>query len=144
MIYDIVKNCVERRESYPAFQRYNRNNAFDRCQTQYYANAAAYLGLIKRQYARGQGVTYALTAKGKSIMRKKRRARRLAIVAAMRQHKVFNESIRLYFDQAAPPTKEQVVLIMRGAKLNLDRKGATTIPRRAGTVIGWLKWMGLW
>jgi predicted transcriptional regulator len=117
-------------------------NAFNRRQTQYYTNAAAYLGLVERQYEREQGVTYALTAKGKRIMRKKRQARRLAIVEAMLQHKVFNECVRLYLDQAEPPTKEQVVEIMRGAELvGLDREGTTTIPRRAGTVMGWIKWV---
>jgi hypothetical protein len=49
--------------------------------------------------------------------------------------------VRLYLDQGEPPTKEQVVEIMRGAELSLDREGTTTIPRRAGTVMGWLKWI---
>jgi hypothetical protein len=117
------------------------NYAFDLRQTQYYTRAGMYLGLIERQQSREQGVSYNLTPRGSSIMSRKPQARSLALVECILEREIFNKTLRLYLNQAARPTIEQVVEIMHGAQLALDRDGSTTIRRRAGTVLSWMDWI---
>lgn len=119
------------------------NHAFDLRQTQYYTNAARYLGLVEHHSDRNLGVTYTLTRDGERIMELKNpQQRNLALVDAILKHRVFNDTLRLYiFKQAGRPTIEQVVEIMRAAELGLDRQGTTTIRRRAQTVLAWMDWI---
>jgi hypothetical protein len=116
------------------------NHAFDRRQTQYYTNAGRYLGLIVRSQNREDGVTYSLTPKAAAIMARQPAARNLALVETILEHRVFNDTVRLYLAQAAPPNINQVIEIMRTAGLALDQGGTTTIPRRAQTVVAWVQW----
>lgn len=118
------------------------NYAFDLRQTQYYTNAARYLGLVERHSDRDLGTTYTLTSEGAAIMGLKRPPQRnLALVKTILKHHVFNETLRLYLRQAVRPTVEQVVEIMNAAKLGLDREGTTTSRRRAQTVLAWIDWI---
>lgn len=117
------------------------NYAFDFRQTHYYTRAGMYLGLIERQQSREQGVSYSLTPRGSTIMAKKPHARNLALVECILEHEVFNQTLRLYLNQAGRPTAEQVVEIMNEAQLGLDQDGSTTIRRRAGTVLSWMDWI---
>ncbi|HEX8747439.1 MAG TPA: hypothetical protein VF717_09580, partial [Pyrinomonadaceae bacterium] len=118
------------------------NHAFDLRQTQYYTNAGRYLGLLERRTAGDLGVYYTLTSTGERIMGlKSPQQRNLAVVGAILKHQVFNAALRLYLEQAARPTLDQVVEIMRDADLGLDREGTTTIRRRAQSVLGWIDWI---
>lgn len=114
------------------------NYDFDPRQTQYYAQAAAYLGLAERRRSGGQGVTYSLTRRGASVMSRHPQARNLALVECMLERNVLNRALRIYFESAQRPSSEQVEEIMRGARLGLSGK---TIPRRAKTVLRWLDWI---
>lgn len=117
------------------------NHAFDTRQTQYYTNAAAYLGLIERKQSKEHGVAYSLTEKGSKIMGKKHRARNLSLVQAILEHGVFHQTLRLYMDKGAKPVREQVEAIMREANLEGLGKESSTIPRRAQTVLAWMEWI---
>lgn len=117
------------------------NHAFDLRQTQYYANAGRYLGLIESRRSREEGVAYSLTPKAGAIMARRPAARNLALVETILEHHVFNESVRLYLAQAGRPNINQVIEIMRAAELGLDQAGTTTISRRAQTVLAWVNWM---
>ncbi|MDQ1591287.1 MAG: hypothetical protein QOG71_1914 [Pyrinomonadaceae bacterium] len=117
------------------------NYAFDFRQTHYYTRAGMYLGLIERHQSRDQGVSYTLTPRGATIMAKRPQARSLALVECILEHEVFNQTLRLYLNQAGRPTPEQVVEIMNMAQLGLDKDGSTTIRRRAGTVLSWMDWI---
>ncbi|PYS20550.1 MAG: hypothetical protein DMF72_20800 [Acidobacteria bacterium] len=114
------------------------NHAFDLRQTQYYTNAARYLGFVTSSSSRVEGVTYTLTPKGVDVMAKRPALRNLALAETILEHQVFNNALRLYLTQAGRPTTAQVVELMRSAKLGL---GATTIPRRAQTVLSWIDWI---
>jgi len=116
------------------------NHAFDRRQTQYYTNAGRYLGLIESRRSRDEGVTYSLTPKAVAIMARQPAARNLALVETILEHRVFNETVRLYLAQAGRPNINQVIDIMRTAGLGLDQGGTTTIPRRAQSVLAWVDW----
>lgn len=118
------------------------NYAFDLRQTQYYTNAARYLGLAARHADKDLGTTYTLTPDGKRIMGLKQpQQRNLALVELVLRQRVFNEALRLYLRQAGRPTVEQIVDIMRAANLGLDQEGTTTIRRRAQTVLAWVDWI---
>jgi uncharacterized protein DUF6997/uncharacterized protein DUF6996 len=117
------------------------NHAFDRRQTQYYTNAGRYLGLIDSRRSREEGVTYSLTPRAAAIMARQPAARNLALVETILEHRVFNETVRLYLAQAGRPDINQVIEIMRSAELGLDQEGNTTIPRRAQTVLSWVDWV---
>jgi uncharacterized protein YkuJ len=114
------------------------NYAFDLRQTQYYTNAARYLGLAERHYSKEQGVTCSLTRRGVETMSRPPQARNLELVKCILEHKLFNQTLRLYFDNVERPTIEHVKEIMRAARLGLNE---TTIRRRAQTVISWTDWV---
>jgi hypothetical protein len=127
------------RASGPLSQDYiTTNYAFNLRQTQYYTQAASYLGLVERHATRNQGVIYTLTERSTNIMSQHPRVRNLALVQCILEHRVFNQTLRLYLDQIEKPTIEQVVEIMKGAKLSL---AGTTLPRRAQTVLSWIDWI---
>lgn len=114
------------------------NYAFDSRQTQYYTNAARYLGLTERHSNKNQGVTYALTGRGADIMSRSPQARNLALVECVLERKVFRQTVKLYFERREKPSVEQVEEIMRAARLGLD---GSTIRRRAQTVLSWADWI---
>jgi hypothetical protein len=114
------------------------NYAFNLRQTQYYTQGAHFLGLVKPHHLRKEGVTYSLTERGTCIMAQHPQARNLGLVECILEHEVFNRTLRLYFKQEARPTVEQIVEIMREARLGLSDK---TLARRAQTVLAWVDWI---
>jgi hypothetical protein len=131
---------------------------FNTRQTQYYTDAARYLGLLEKKSDKEplekkssketgkksnkeKGVRYILSPKGLKITNLTPPKRNLALCECILENRVFNQTLQLYFDKAFLPLKKEVIEIMRGANLNLDKKGNTTIPRRAATVISWVNWM---
>lgn len=114
------------------------NYDFDSRQTLYYAQAAAYLGLVERRRYRGHGVAYSLTKRGAAVMSRHPQARNLALVECVLERNVFNRALRIYFESARRPSSEQVEEIMKSARLGLSGK---TIPRRAQTVLRWVDWI---
>lgn len=55
-------------------------------------------------------------------------------------HAAFQNTLKLYFDNGNVPTKDEVVEIMKNAKLyNIDSE--QTYKRRASTVISWINWI---
>lgn len=117
------------------------NHAFDVRQTQYYTNAGRYLGLIETTRSTETGVSYSLTAQAVDILTRRPPERNLALAERILQHRVFNEVAKLYLREGVRPEIDQVVRIMMGAGLSLDREGNTTIRRRAQTVLAWIDWM---
>ena len=113
------------------------NYAFDTRQTQYYTDAASYLGLVERR-GRGQGKTYSLTALGTNVMSRPPRERNLALVECMLKRKVFRQALELYFEHGQRPASEQVRTLIRAAELGLSE---STVKRRATTVLAWADWV---
>lgn len=111
---------------------------FDRRQTQYYTNAAAYLGLAERRYDREQGVTYTLTARGASVMSKSPQQRNLALVECVLERRVFRQTLKLYLEGGARPPAQQVEEFIRRVRPELTED---TIVRRAQTVLRWADWI---
>jgi hypothetical protein len=116
------------------------NQAFNPRQTEYYTQAANYLGLVqkRRDKERERAIVYDLTQRGAKIIAQHPQLRNLALVECMFERRVFNEAFQLYLKQYEKPSKEQVVEIMEAARLGIS---GTTIPRRAQTVLHWIDWV---
>lgn len=116
-----------------------QNYDFDYRQTDYYSNAAKYLGLIDIVRENRQ-IGCVLTCEGSRIFNLPIIGRQLEFVKLILSHTVFQNTLKLYFDKGNVPTKDEVVEIMKGARLyNIDSE--QTYRRRASTVISWINWI---
>ena len=121
---------------------------FDVRQTQYYTQASQYLGLVERSQDNERGVTYSLTSLGAQIVNKAPNARNLALAELILAHRVFRDAMNYYLEHAQAPPADAVIALMVQAGIRVKDKlmsaDGTTAPRRAQTVIGWVRWiMGL-
>lgn len=115
------------------------NYDFDKRQTDYYTNAAIYLGLAEKIHNNGS-IAYTLSPQGKRVLSQKHKAKNLDLVKMILSHRVFNESLNLNLREGRPPTKIEIVEIMR--RFPPYRVGSdSTFERRASTVIGWTNWI---
>ena len=118
-----------------------QNYDFDHRQTDYYSNAAKYLGLIK-DARENRNIGYTLTQKGLQVFNPSISIvnRQLEFVKLILGHAAFQETLKLYFDKGEVPTKDEVVVIMKNNGLyKIDSD--TTYKRRAATIISWINWI---
>ncbi|MDR1884547.1 MAG: transcriptional regulator [Prevotella sp.] len=116
-----------------------RNYDFDRRQTDYYSNAAKYLGII--EYTRENNQTgCTLTKSGLRIFGLSITDRQLEFVKLILAHEAFKNTLKLYLNKGNVPSKDEVVEIMKRSKLyKVDSE--ETYRRRASTVISWTNWI---
>lgn len=114
--------------------------AFDIRQTNYYTDAARYLGLLEKHYEDGRKPIYSLSALGRRIMNSPYKQRQLAFCEAILQHRAFNETFRLCMEKGSIPDTTAIVAIMQNSNL-YKVESRSTYERRASTVIGWINWM---
>lgn len=116
-----------------------QNYDFDLRQTDYYSNAAKYLGLIENARESNQ-IGCSLTNVGFRVFNLPILERQLEFVKLILSHKAFKDTLKLYFDKGDVPSKDEVVEIMKKSKLyNVDSE--QTYMRRASTVISWTNWI---
>jgi hypothetical protein len=116
-----------------------QNYDFDSRQTDYYSNAAKYLGLIENAMENNQ-IGCILTKIGLRIFNLFIVERQLEFVKLILSHKAFRNTLKLYFDKGNIPSKNEVVEIMKQSELyNVDSE--ETYRRRASTVISWTNWI---
>ena len=113
------------------------NYDFDVRQTNYYTDAARYLGLVDKK--RNDGILFNLTSKGRSILSLGYKQRQLAFCESILSHKVFAVSLRLWFGQGEI-SKPEIVTVMKNNDLYNIEKDSTYF-RRASTIKGWLEWI---
>lgn len=116
-----------------------QNYDFDSRQTDYYANAAKYLGLVENT-REGNQVIYVLTKVGLRIFCLPIIERQLEFTKLILSHGAFKDTLNLYFEKGNTPLKDEVIEIMKKSKLyNIDSE--QTFKRRASTVISWTNWI---
>jgi hypothetical protein len=116
-----------------------QNYDFDSRQTDYYSNAAKYLGLIKNAHESNQ-IGCVLTKTGLRIFSLPIVDRQLEFVKLILSHSAFKNTLKLYFEKGNVPSKDEVVEIMKRSKLyNIDSE--QTYRRRASTVLSWTNWV---
>lgn len=114
------------------------NYYFASRQTDYYTNAAIYLGLV-RKVRFDNKIGCVLSEEGKRLFSNKVTGRQAHFVSLILSHSVFNKTLRNYLEAGVPPSKSEIVDIMKIYNLaNMDRE---TLERRASTIIGWVNWI---
>lgn len=107
-------------------------------QTNYYTDAAIYLGLVRKNGKRTK--TFELTETGKQILKLKYKARQLAFAKLILSHKVFYLTIQKYFENVDMPESSEIVKFMK--ECNLYKIGSdSTYYRRASTIKAWIDWI---
>lgn len=115
------------------------NYDFDERQTNYYADAGRYLGLIEKKRESGE-THYFLTEKAKEIFSESMFDRQVEFVKLMLSRKAFRDTFELAFESDVFPEREKIVAIMKNSKLyKIDSD--STFRRRAFTVASWVKWI---
>lgn len=114
--------------------------AFNVRQTNYYTDAAIYLGLVEKKRSKNRKPEYFLSARGKSVMNLGYKQRQLAFCKLILEHRVFNEAFNLWISNGKIPQGSEVVALMEKAGLH-NVKSRETYFRRASTIIGWINWM---
>lgn len=120
-------------------EQVTQNYGFDPRQSDYYFNAARYLGLVEKYTKSNEGKYYRLTTKGLQIMNSNSRNKYLGIVASILEHEVFNKVIKK-MKKTYVISIEEIVEIMRASDLyNID--SLSTLERRASSVKRWSEWV---
>lgn len=115
------------------------NYDFDPRQSDYYTNAARYLGLIEKFKIKNKP-NYKITKTGDKIFNYPYKERQLKLAELILQHKVFNKVFRESIKYGTILSKQEIVTIMHESNLyNVIRED--TYERRASTISGWLNWI---
>lgn len=112
---------------------------FDPRQTNYYADAGRYLGIIDKKREDGE-IIYFLTGEGRDFFKLDLKRRQLRFIELILKHNAFNKTLKEYFKIGQMPSKENIVEIMKESNLyRIDSE--STFKRRAGTISSWINWM---
>lgn len=114
--------------------------SFDARQSNYYASAGMYLGLINRSYVNGRIPCYSLSKKGEKIFRLPLKQRQLEIVNCILEHKAFLDSFELYLNKGEAPSQIELVDVMKKSDL-YHVKSNETYKRRSRTILRWIEWI---
>ena len=115
------------------------NYAFDERQTNYYTDAARYLGLVSKNKKDGN-IVFELTELGRKYLNLRYKQRQLEFVKLILKHKAFYDYLRLYFENSDKPTTLDTIEIMKNCDLyNIEKE--STYRRRASTIRGWIEWI---
>jgi len=106
-------------------------------QANYYPGAGEYLGLFDRS-DRGK---VKLTQLAKDILTFEHRDRQLAYAQLMFRHEIFHRLFPIAYESGTLPSRSRILEVMR--ELNVCNVEVSTAPRRASTVLGWLRWLML-
>lgn len=120
-------------------EQVTENYAFNARQTNYYTDAARYLGLIQKVKTNGTPV-YCITSECKKILQKRYKQRQLDFCSLILQHKVFSNVLKKYFEAGTMPSNGDIIKLMKQSNLYNVESGST-FERRASTIRGWIEWI---
>jgi hypothetical protein len=113
---------------------------FDERQTNYYTDAARYLGLIEKYSDAEKIIRYTLTLEARGILQMPSNKKNLEFTRCILKHKAFKGTLEKYLEKSAPPETKDVVGIMKKAGLYKVNSESTYF-RRAQTVSAWINWI---
>ncbi len=109
---------------------------FDPRQTDYYTNAALYLGYLEKAERR----KFVLSGKGETYVKLDKNGRRKDMVNSILEHSVFRKCFASLVRRRGVITKGEIIEIMRGENLyKIDSE--VTRKRRASTISHWIAWI---
>lgn len=136
--FERVVNLCELLNVHPYTQeQITQQYAFDVRQTNYYADAAQYLGLVKKAGTKGP---YTITTEGRRILNLPYKRRQLAFCEKIIQHKPFYESLKQSLEKGSILEKDSIVTIMQSSHI-YNVESDSTFKRRASTIRGWINWI---
>ena len=112
---------------------------FDSRQTNYYTDAARYLGLLEKRKESGTPL-YSISDTGRRILNLGFKQRQLAYCNIILSHKAFNSSLRLYLQNGVMPSTSEIVNIMKQSELYQVESDSTFV-RRSSSIKGWINWI---
>lgn len=112
---------------------------FDARQTNYYTDAARYLGLLEKKKENGTPM-YSISEVGQHILNLGFKQRQLAYCNSILLHKAFNASLRLYLQVGVMPSTNDVISIMKQSNL-YQVESDSTYERRSSSIKGWINWI---
>ncbi|MEG1363454.1 MAG: transcriptional regulator [Clostridia bacterium] len=133
----VINLCELLVDNFKTKKEITDNYAFDERQTNYYTDAANYLGLINKKTL-NKNIVFYLTKKGEDILKLNYISKQLEFVKLILQHKVFKDTLELYFKNT--PSNKDIVDIMKYNNI-YNVKSNSTYVRRASTVKGWINWI---
>ncbi len=113
--------------------------AFNERQTNYYTDAARYLGLLEKRKENTMPY-YSLTRKGRTILCQSFKKRQLSYVDCILSHQVFNAVLRQYFATGNMPVADKIINIMQNSGI-YGIESESTFERRSSTVRSWVYWI---
>jgi len=127
-------------------EQITQNYDFTERQTNYYASAASYLGLVKTGHEPSTKQTgYRLTRKGQHIFGLSLPERQKEFVKLIVSHSVFKKVVKNHLDTGEMPSKETIVETMRTCGIRDMKSGKAysdkTYHRRALTIVSWVNWI---
>lgn len=126
-------------------KKLNRNEitekySFDMRQSNYYASAGMYLGLIDKTQVNGRVPCYSLTKRGNKIFTLPLKQRQLELVKFILEHEVFLNTFKLWLKRGEVPSLEERLDIMKKSNL-YHVTSDETYKRRSRTILRWLEWI---
>lgn len=112
---------------------------FDSRQTNYYTDAARYLGLLEKRKESGNPL-YSISDTGRRILNLGFKQRQLAYCNIILSHRAFNASLRLYLQNGVMPSTSEIVNIMKQSELYQVESDSTFV-RRSSSIKGWIRWI---
>lgn len=113
------------------------NFGFDVRQSDYYFNAANYLGLVEKVKDEESKTVIILTPSASKFFDHKYRTRQLLFVDLILQHKVFKEVTKKALEIGEIPDFDFIEKMMT----KYTNCQNSTLHRRASTVMGWVRWI---
>ncbi len=141
--FDRVINLCEllSQKGFMSKENITRNYDFDKRQTDYYTNAAKYLGLITIDNDPDNGHNGCfLTNIGKQIFKINLFDRQKEFIKLIIRHAAFQQTLILYLETGEVPNKKSIFDIMQKCSL-YNIKSEVTYNRRSSTIIGWVNWI---
>lgn len=111
---------------------------FDARQTNYYTDAARYLGLIEKfTDPDTREITFTLTEEARQLFSKRPKQKYLGLIRNILEHTVYYKAFQAT-QWGEIPAEEEISKIIVESQINIS---GATVGRRAITVRGWLKWI---
>jgi hypothetical protein len=115
------------------------NYQFNLRQSDYYANAGAYIGLIQKYKNHiEQKTCFNLTSAAQSLLRKRHKAKYLGLIAKILEDQIFYQAFQLTNAKGQVPSIDEICKIIAESD---SRISGDTVKRRASTVRSWIFWI---
>jgi len=106
-------------------------------QTDYYYNAARYLGFAEKSRQINGDKLICLTEKGKGLFKVSYENRQIAFIKAILEHRIFNDAFQWAVNNTNPLDRKRIS--NRLLELGCCKEGVAE--RRASSVLHWIKWI---